>query len=137
MLSDDAALAKFSQAQSFRACHSWSGGGQREHRPFQWPLVSLVTRGTLQIRIQFVRQRRDPTLKTNKQTKPPMTTTLPFYVERQRCFGKVLSSTKFPGMSFILLHNLFLLICSSSVTFLLINFSWSIPLGPFLLLHSS
>ena len=36
--------------------------GQREHRPFQWPRVSLLTPGTLQIRIRFVRQRRNPTL---------------------------------------------------------------------------
>ena len=28
----------------------------------QWPRVSLPTRGTLQVRIQFVRQWRDPTL---------------------------------------------------------------------------
>ena len=43
------------------------GLGQHEHRPFQWPHVSLVTQETLQIRIWFVRQRRDPTLEqTNK-----------------------------------------------------------------------
>ena len=39
------------------------------HRPFQWPRVSLVTWGTLKIRIWLVRQRKfDPTLETNKQT---------------------------------------------------------------------
>ena len=38
------------------------GLGEREHRQIQWPRVSLLTRGTLQIRIQFVRQRSDPTL---------------------------------------------------------------------------
>ena len=38
------------------------GLGQCEHRPFQWPCVSLVTWGTLQVRIQFVRQRSDPSL---------------------------------------------------------------------------
>ena len=27
------------------------GLGEREHRPLQWPRVSLLTRGTLQIRI--------------------------------------------------------------------------------------
>ena len=43
--------------------------GQHEHRPFQWPRVSLVTWGTLQIWIQLVRQMSNPTLeKTNKQT---------------------------------------------------------------------
>ena len=31
--------------------------------------VSLVSQGSLQIRIQFVRQRFDPTLEINKQTK--------------------------------------------------------------------
>ena len=30
--------------------------------------VSLVSQGSLQIRIQFVRQRFDPTLEINKQT---------------------------------------------------------------------
>ena len=40
--------------------------GQREHRPFQWRHVSLLT----QIRIRFVRQRSAPTLEqTNKQRK--------------------------------------------------------------------
>ena len=40
--------------------------GQREHRPFQWRRVSLLT----QIRIRFVRQRSAPTLEqTNKQRK--------------------------------------------------------------------
>ena len=43
------------------------GIGEREHKPFQWPLVSLVPWGTLQIRIQFIRQRFDPTLETNKE----------------------------------------------------------------------
>ena len=38
-----------------------------EHRPFQWPHVSLVARGTLQIRIRFVGQRSNPTLETNKK----------------------------------------------------------------------
>ena len=43
------------------------GLGQCEHRPFQWPSVSLVTWGTLQIRIRFVRQKGDPSLEqTNK-----------------------------------------------------------------------
>ena len=32
-----------------------------------WSRVSLVTWGTLQIWIRFVRQRSDPTLETNKQ----------------------------------------------------------------------
>ena len=33
----------------------------------QWPCVSLLTRGTLQIWIQYVRQRSDPTLEqTNR-----------------------------------------------------------------------
>ena len=41
-----------------------------EHRPYQWPLVSLVPMGTLQVRIRFVRQRFNPTLETNKQTFP-------------------------------------------------------------------
>ena len=38
--------------------------GQREHRPFQWRRVSLLT----QIRIRFVRQRSAPTL---EQTNVP------------------------------------------------------------------
>ena len=38
------------------------GLGQHEHRPFQLPHVTLVTWGTLQIQIRFVRQRSDPTL---------------------------------------------------------------------------
>jgi hypothetical protein len=38
------------------------GLGEREHRPLQWPRVSLLTRATLQIRIRFVRQRTNPTL---------------------------------------------------------------------------
>ena len=44
--------------------------GQHEHRPFQWCHVSLLTQGTLQIRIRFVRQRSAPDLEqTNKQRK--------------------------------------------------------------------
>ena len=43
------------------------GLGEREHIPPQWPRVSLLTWGTLQIRIRFVRLRSDPTLEqTNK-----------------------------------------------------------------------
>ena len=43
------------------------GLGEREHRPLQWPHVSLLTQGTLQIQISLVRQRSDPTLEqTNK-----------------------------------------------------------------------
>ena len=39
------------------------GIGESELRPFQWTCVSLaVPRGTLQIRVQFVRQRSDLTL---------------------------------------------------------------------------
>ena len=38
------------------------GLGQHEQRPFQWPRVSLVTQGAMQIRTQFVRQGSDPTL---------------------------------------------------------------------------
>ena len=38
------------------------GLGECEHRPFQWPRVSLLTWGTLETGIQFVRQRGDPTL---------------------------------------------------------------------------
>ena len=46
------------------------GLGEREHSPFQWPPVSLVTRETMQILIGFVKQRKfNPTLETNKQTK--------------------------------------------------------------------
>ena len=41
---------------------------EREHRPFQWPRVSLKSWGTLQIWIRYVIQRFDPTLETNKQT---------------------------------------------------------------------
>ena len=44
------------------------GYGEGEHRPFQWPCVSLVPQGTLQIRMRFVRQSSDPILETNKQT---------------------------------------------------------------------
>ena len=45
------------------------GLGEREHRPLQWPRFSLLIRETLQIRIQFVRQKSDPTLEqTNKHT---------------------------------------------------------------------
>ena len=48
--------------------------GEREHRPLRWPCFSLLTRGTLQIRIQFIRQRSDPTLEqTNKQIISPVT----------------------------------------------------------------
>ena len=44
------------------------GFGECEYRPIQWPRVSLVPRGTLQIRIRFFRQRFDPALEqTNKQ----------------------------------------------------------------------
>ena len=52
------------------------GIGEREHKPFQWPLVSLVPWGTLQIRIQFIRQRFDPTLETKKQTNIEVTSNL-------------------------------------------------------------
>ena len=38
------------------------GPGEREHIPLQWPRVSLLTWGTLQMRIRFVRQRSNPTL---------------------------------------------------------------------------
>ena len=44
------------------------GLGQREHRPFQWPRVSLVTWGTLQVRI-LIRQAKEWSYPwTNKQT---------------------------------------------------------------------
>ena len=39
---------------------------EREYRPYQWPRVSLVLQGTLQIQIWFVRQSFNPTLGTNK-----------------------------------------------------------------------
>ena len=42
------------------------GFGEREHRPFQWPRVSLVPRGTLQIQIQFGLIL--PLKQTNKET---------------------------------------------------------------------
>ena len=43
------------------------GLGECEHIPFQWPHVSLLTQGTLQVRIRYVRQRNKPTLEqTNK-----------------------------------------------------------------------
>ena len=45
-----------------------AGFGECEHRPFQWPHVLLVPRGTLKIWIRFVRQMFDPTHETNKQT---------------------------------------------------------------------
>ena len=44
------------------------GFGEHEYRPFQWPCVLLVPRGTLQLRIRLVSERFDPTLETNKQT---------------------------------------------------------------------
>ena len=44
------------------------GLGGREQRPLQWPRISLLTQGTLLIRIGFVRQRSNPTLEQkNKQ----------------------------------------------------------------------
>ena len=43
------------------------GLGECEHRPLRWPCVLPLTRGTLQVRIRFVRQKSDPTLEqTNK-----------------------------------------------------------------------
>ena len=44
------------------------GPGEQGHRPLQWPRVSLLTQGTLQIRIPFVRQRSDLTLEQTSLT---------------------------------------------------------------------
>ena len=50
--------------------------GQRELRPFHWPRVSLATRGSMQVQIQFIRQRSNPTLEQTNMISAQMETAL-------------------------------------------------------------
>ena len=52
------------------------GFGEREQRPFHWPRVSLATRGSMQVQIQFIRQRSNPTLEQTNMISAQMETAL-------------------------------------------------------------